>query len=91
MTGSCWWFLSKLCCPALVQVGELVAPKLMPFNVWGDVGSDLPVVDNFSEVRMVMSSQRNLSCVVGRMDDCTCGWVCVAALYCACLFLRPQF
>lgn len=34
-----------------------MAPELMPFNVWGDVLSDLPVVDNYSEVRVVGSSQ----------------------------------
>jgi hypothetical protein len=46
-----------ICCSAAVQVGELVAPELMPFNVWGDALSDLPVVDNYSEVRVVGSSQ----------------------------------
>jgi hypothetical protein len=39
-----------LCCVACVQVGGIKVPELLPFNVWGDVGSDLPEVDNFSEV-----------------------------------------
>jgi hypothetical protein len=38
------------CCAVLLQVGGVEVPKLLPFSVWGDVGSDLPEVDNFSEV-----------------------------------------
>jgi hypothetical protein len=35
----------------LLQEDGVEVKHLFPFHVWGDVTDDLPVLDNFSEVR----------------------------------------
>lgn len=38
------------CAGCTLQVGGVTVKPLYPFHVWGDVTSDLPAVDNYSEV-----------------------------------------